>query len=73
MKFFMTKKELVVRAMMEDLELGIKRPSTLTLMYKVLMVTGEVDIRIKLDPLPPIIHVSLLYCLVFLFMETREV
>ena len=61
--------------MMEDVELDIKRPATLTftITEKVLMVTGEADIGLRPEPLPPIIQVSLVDCLVFLFMFMREV
>ena len=60
---------------MEDVELDIKRPATLTftITEKVLMVTGEADIGLRPEPLPPIIQVSLVDCLVFLFMFMREV
>ena len=45
MKFFMDMKEVIVGMTKEDMELGLKRPSTIsfTTMEKVLMVTREVD------------------------------
>ena len=45
MKFFMEMKEVIVGVTKEDMELGLKRPSTIyfTTMENVLMVTREVD------------------------------
>ena len=49
---------------MEDVNLGLKRPATLTLsmVNEVLMVMGEVDIGIRPDDLPPIPHVGVVDC-----------
>ena len=49
--------------MVQDLEVGIKRSSTLNfkMMDKVLIVVGELYIGIRISPLRTIIQVSLVY------------
>ena len=56
-KVFMTMKDVIPGLMMEDVALFHKRPVTLTftITEKVLTVMGEVDIGLRLSPLPPII------------------
>ena len=56
-KVFMSMKEVVVVVMMEDVYLGLKRSATIpfTIVDKLLMVMGEVDIGIIPSPIPPII------------------
>ena len=56
-------KEVIVVVAMKDMDLGFKRPATLTLkiMDKLFMVTVEVEIGIRTAPIPPIIHVGLVY------------
>ena len=60
---------------MEDMDLGLKKPSTLhfTIMEKFLMVIVDVDICLITDPIIPLIQVSLVYCWIFLFLVMREV
>ena len=60
---------------MKDLDLGLKRTSTIpfTIMEKVLIVMGDVDIGIILASIHPKIHVILVDCQVFLFMVIGEV
>ena len=56
---------------MEDLEVGLNRSGTITFTITekvLLLVTGEVDIGLRPDPLPPIIQVSKVYCWIFLFV-----
>ena len=62
-KFFMVIKVVIVVVMIEDAYLGLKRPATLTftIVEKVLMVMGEVDIGIIPSPPPHIIQVILVY------------
>ena len=62
-KVFMVMKEVIVVVAMKDMDLGFKRPATLTLkiMDKLFMVTVEVEIGIRTAPIPPIIHVGLVY------------
>ena len=56
-KVFMSMKEVVVVVMMEDVYLGLKISATIpfTIVDKLLMVMGEVDIGIIPSPIPPII------------------
>ena len=51
-------KEVIVGLMVQDLELGFKISDTLpfTIMEKVLMVMGEVDLGIRPSPIPTIIQ-----------------
>ena len=67
MKLVTTMKEVIVGVMMENVELGLKRPATITLTTteETVMVMREVDICLIPDPTPPIILVSLVDCLVF--------
>ena len=46
---------------MQDVKVGLKRSTTIffTIMEKVLVVMGEVDLGLRLSPLPPIIQVFL--------------
>ena len=57
------------------MELGLKVSATFT--FKIteneLMMTEEVNISLRSDPLPPIIHVCLVYHLVFIVMVMTEV
>ena len=61
-KVFMVTKEVIVAVIMEEADLGIKRPSDLTLkmLDKVLMMTGDVDIGLRPDTIPTIIQVRLI-------------
>ena len=54
--------------MVEDMDFGIKRPSTLIfkIMDKVLIVVGDVDIVIRPANLPPKTQFTMLYCYVYL-------
>ena len=47
---------------MQDLEVGLKRPANInfTMMYKVLMVMGEVDLGLIPSPILTIVQVCLL-------------
>ena len=55
MKVLMTMKHVIVGAMMEDVGLGHKIPYTITstIVEKVLMVMGEVDIGLRPAPIHP--------------------
>ena len=59
MKVSIQLKELISVVNREDVDLYLKRPSSLnfTIIEKMLMVMGEVDICLRPDPLPPIIQV----------------
>ena len=59
---------------MEDMDLGLKRPSTLpfTIIEKLFMVMGEVAIGIVPSFLPTVIPVAVVYCWSFLFIFMRE-
>ena len=59
---------------MEDMDLGLKRPSTLpfTIMEKLFMVMGEVAIGLVPSFLPTVIPVAVVYCWSFLFIFMRE-
>ena len=56
--------------MVEGVDFGLKRPSTLIfkIMDEVLRVIGEVGIFIRPSNIPPIIQVTMLYCCVYLFL-----
>ena len=60
-KVFTVMKKVIVVVMMEELDLGLKRISTITfkIVEKVLMVMGELDICIRIDTTPIIIQVGL--------------
>ena len=70
---FMVTKEVIVVVMTEDLDLSLKRPATIPLIfvYKVLMVVGEMDIGLRPALLPPIIRVGLLDSWIDMFMFMR--
>ena len=61
--------------MKEDMDLGLKIPSTasLTTHEKALKMIVELNICLISAPLPPIISLGLLDSWVYLFVETREV
>ena len=73
-KVFMEMKEVISLVTMEDVDFGLKIPLTLTftIVDKVLVVMAEVHICIRPAPLPPIIQVSLIANLVFLFVVMIE-
>ena len=50
--------------MMVNMDKGIKIPATfpLTINDKMLVVMGDMDICPRLDTLPPITHVTMVYC-----------
>ena len=75
MKFFMPMKHVILGVVMEDVELGHNRPSTInfTIVEKVLMVMGKVYIGLIPAPFPPIIQTILVDCWIFLFMVMKEV
>ena len=60
---------------MEDLDLGLKIPAciTFTILEKVLMVMGDVEIGLRPAPLPHMIQVGLLDHWVYLDMVIIEV
>ena len=71
----MVTKEVIVAVVMEDVDLGLNILATLlfTIVEKVLIVMGEVDIGPRPSNLPPIIQVGLVDHLVSLLMVIREV
>ena len=54
--------------MVADVDLGLKRPATfpLSTWEKLLVVMGEADICPRLSTLPPITHVTMLYCCIYM-------
>ena len=66
----MVTKEVIVAVVMEDVDLGLNILATLlfTIVEKVLIVMGEVDIGIIPEPLPTTIQVILVDCCGYLFM-----
>ena len=62
--YFMVTNKVIIVAMMEEGDLGLNIPETLSLRIseKVLMVMGEVDIGLRPCTLPPIIQVLLVDC-----------
>ena len=56
--------------MMEDLDLGLKRPANLlfTVVEQELMVMGDLDIGLRPDNIPPITHKIMLDWFVYLFL-----
>ena len=61
---------VVYALMMADVDIYIKRPSTLplTIMDKMLMVIGELDIGPRPDTLSTITQVTMVYCCVYLLL-----
>ena len=70
--------------MIEDLDLGLNRPSTIIfiIVEKVLVVLGYVYVGLRPATIPPITLVTMVYCCVYflllvvftkVFMEKREV
>ena len=61
--------------MEHDVEVGLKRSATSpsSMLDKFLMIMGEVDICIRPALLPPIIHMILVYHLIFIVMVITEV
>ena len=55
---------------MEDVYLGLKKSANLpfTIVEKLVVVMGEVDIGIRTSNIPTVIRVILVDCLVYLFM-----
>ena len=70
-----TPKEDILGGLVQDAELGPKISSIITcsMLKKVLMVMGEVDIGIRPSLLPPTIQVILVYHWFFIVMEMSEV
>ena len=68
-------KDELVGVMTQDMEVGLKRPTTRTcsMLEKLLMVLGEVDLGLGTDLLPTIIQVIMLDHLVFIFTVITEV
>ena len=68
-------KEVIVGLMVKDVKVGIKRSATipLTMMDKVLLVMGEVNIGIRQALLSPIIQVILVDHWIFIVMFMTEV
>ena len=65
-------KEEIVGVMVQAVEVGLKRCTTITcsIMEKVLMVMGEVDLGIRPALLPTTMQVFLVYHQVFIVMVT---
>ena len=71
----MAMKEVIFLVMMGCIYLGLKRPAAIifTIMDKVLLVVGELDIGLRPYPPPPIIYLSLVDHSVYLYVVMREV
>ena len=71
----MKMKQVILGLMTEDVELGHKRPATITftMVEKVLMVVGELDIGLRPSPLPTIIQAIWVYGWNFMLMIMIEV
>ena len=56
--------------MMGDVYLGLNRPATIPLAIwkKLLVVIGEVGVFTIPDALPPITHVTVVYCCIYLLL-----
>ena len=74
-KVFTVTKYVIVAVMTEEMDLGLKRPATITftIMEKVLMVIGDMDIGIRPPTIPTMTHAGLANCWVSLLLEMREV
>ena len=74
-EFIMVIKEVISVAMMEHVDIGLKRQATITftIQDKVFNIMEEVDIGLRTAYIPPIIKVGLSYCLVYLFTKITEV
>ena len=66
----MIKRGVIYMLMMADVDIGLKRPATITLtiLEKLLTVIGEVDIGPIKATLTPIIQVTMVYCCVYLLI-----
>ena len=66
---FMKNKEVIVGVMVQDLEVGLKKSSTLnfTMTEKLFLFMEEVGIGIRPDPLHPIVQVRLVYLRILYF------
>ena len=73
-KLFIVIKDVIVVVTIEDVDLGLKRPATFTftIVEKVLMMMGEVDVGLSTSSIHSITHVGLLDCWVYPFMAMRE-
>ena len=67
---YLNLKDDILGVMVQDVEVGLKISATLTftMTEKVFMVVREVDIGLRPDLLPTIIHVILVDNLIFIFM-----
>ena len=61
---------VIVVLMMEDADLGLKRPATIIfkIAEKVLMLRGDVEIGLRPPPIPTIIHMAMVDCWVYLLI-----
>ena len=66
----LTPKDRLVGLMVQDVEVGLKKSTTLpcSILEKVLMTMGEVNTGLRPDLIPPIIQVILVYHHVFISM-----
>ena len=76
-KVFMGMKEVIVVVMMEAVDLDLKIPATLTftIVEKMFIVMGEVNIGIRPANIPPMIQMGLVYhwFSLFMFMRVAEI